>query len=146
MLQINDIGRKYTVDLYSPTTRLALLDVVHEVLVDVTALATTVDGALALPPLSRDAIVRHIGLNDAWFRFLDRDVDTAPGGWRQAAEWFRPSKGAALKTRLVTTLLPRLSAGGLLSNAPASQAPARLQDELRLLAAAVEGLSLRARA
>jgi hypothetical protein len=145
VLQINDIGRKYTVDLYSQTTRLALLDVVHEILVDVTALASTVNGALALPPLSPDAIVRHIAANDAWFRCLDRDAEFAPGGWRQAVELFRRRKGAALKWRLMTALLPKLSVGGLPATAPAPQAPARLQDELRLLAAAVEGLSLRAR-
>jgi hypothetical protein len=145
VLQINDIGRKYTVDLYSPTTRLTLLDAVHEVLVDVTALATTVNGALALPPLPPQAIVEHIVDHDAWFRFLDRDADFEPGPWRRTVEAFRPSKGAALKMRLMSALLPKLALRAAAPLAGATEVPARMRDELRLLAAAVEGLSLRAR-
>jgi hypothetical protein len=148
VLQINDIGRKYTVDLYSPTTRLALLDVVHEVLVDVTALASTVDGKLALPLLPPEAIVEHIATNNAWFRFLDRDAGFEPGGWRRAVETFRRPKGAAVKWRLMSALLPKLARGGGAPSAAgaALETSGRLHDEMRLLAAAVEGLSLRARA
>ena len=47
-----------------------------------TALAATVNGALALPPLPPQAIVEHIVAHDAWFRFLDRDADFDPDPWR----------------------------------------------------------------
>ena len=40
VIQVNDIGRKYTVDLYSQETRLVLLDIVNEFMVDITDLAT----------------------------------------------------------------------------------------------------------
>src|SRR5262249_51752622 len=38
VLQVSNIGRRYTVDLYCDETRLLLLDLVNELLVDVTGL------------------------------------------------------------------------------------------------------------
>ena len=86
VLQINDIGRKYTIDLYSQETRLVLLDVVNEVMVDVTGLASTADGALKLPPMNTATIVKHILEFAAWFSFLEADADFEPGPARRTIE------------------------------------------------------------
>src|SRR4051794_29624376 len=74
-LQIDDIGRRYTVDLYSPETRLALFDLVNEVMLDITPLAGAAKGALALPRLTAEAVIAHLGGGAVWFRFLERDAD-----------------------------------------------------------------------
>ncbi|MDE3174572.1 MAG: hypothetical protein KGM15_00495, partial [Pseudomonadota bacterium] len=108
-LQINDIGRKYTIDLYSPETRLVLLDVVNEILVDVTSLAATTDGALTLPKMSLDALIAHILDRDAWFRFLERDAAFAPGLARRAIEALRHRSGEKARLRLLSSLLPLIA-------------------------------------
>jgi hypothetical protein len=148
-LQINDIGRKYTIDLYSETTRLALLDVVHEIMVDVTALAAVENGVLGLPAMTVETLIKHVLENSAWFRFLDRDADFDPGPLRRTIEVFRREPAARLRWRLLSALVPVLAARPPLA-APAAPSPAqdesRLADEVRLLAAAVEGLALRAAA
>jgi hypothetical protein len=147
MLQINNIGRKYTVDLYSEVTRLVLLDIVNEIMVDVTRLAVAGDGALRLPDMRVEDVVRHVVDEGAWFRLLDRDGDFNPGALRGAIEWLRGKPDDRLKVRLLAALLPRLAAQPTPTAAPAPEPPredtARLRDELRLLAAAVEGLALR---
>jgi hypothetical protein len=147
-LQINNIGRKYTIDLYSPRTRLVLLDIVHEIIVDVTSFAAVENGVLALPPLPVETILDHIVEADAWFRLLDRDADFRPDPARRAIEVFRRQPADALKLRLMSALLPKLAARCAAPPPPpaAAEAPMRLRDELRLLAAAVDGLALRARA
>jgi hypothetical protein len=147
-LQINNIGRRYTIDLYSPQTRLVLLDVVHEIMVDVTPLAALDNGVLALPALPVATIFEHIVEADAWFRFVDRDADFRPDVVRRAMEACRPQPTDALKLRLMSALLPKLAARAVvpLPPPPAPETPLRLRDDLRLLAAAVDGLALRARA
>ncbi len=59
-LQINNIDRKYSVDLYSEQTRLVLLDLVAEIMVDLSALATYKDGIVGLPELTRETLLRAI--------------------------------------------------------------------------------------
>jgi hypothetical protein len=141
-LQVNDVARKYVVDLYSDRTRLILLDVVNEIAVDVAGLATCENGILSLPEMSVDTFFRHIVETGAWFRFLERDAGFRPGLLRRVLAAFRRRPDERLKLRLVAALLPSLAA------APPPPAPppdeARLHDEFRLLAAAVEGLALRA--
>ncbi len=149
VLQVNDIGRKYTIDLYSEPTRLVLLDAINGVMVDVTELAAAESGALQLPPMSTEAIVRHIVDSGAWFRFLDSDPDFDPGPLRRAIEVFRRQPAERLRLRLLSALAPALAARAPISlpaapSAPPPQGEARLADEVRLLAAAVEGLALRA--
>jgi len=152
VLQINNIGRKYTIDLYSEETRLVLLDIVNEVLVDVTRLAVAENGALKLPDMSVEDVVRHVADGQAWFRLIDRDANFDPGALRRAIEWLRGKPDDRLKVRLLAALLPRLAARPAPPPPPAPlpappHAPledtARLRYELRLLAAAVEGLALR---
>ena len=153
VLQINDIGRKYTIDLYSQETRLVLLDVVNEVMVDVTGLASTADGVLKLPQMNTGTIVKHILESAAWFRFLERDSDFEPGLARRTIERFRRRPAEALRNRLIHALLPAVNARPAPiavipppPPAPSFEDPNRLRDELRLLASAVEGLALRATA
>ncbi len=146
VLQINDIGRKYTIDLYSAQTRLVLLDVVHEIIVDVTPFAAAENGVLALPEMPVEAIVKRIVAAEVWFRFLERDADFRPDPLRRAIEVFRRQPTEALKLRLMSALLPKLAARAAVPPPPAAGEPTRLRDELRLLAAAVDGLALRARA
>ncbi len=151
VLQINNIGRKYTIDLYSEETRLVLLDIVNEIMVDVTRLAVAESGALKVPDMSVEDVVRHVADGRAWFRLLDRDADFDPGALRRAIEWLRGKPDDRLKVRLLAALLPRLAARPAPFVAPPPPAPppapledlGRLRDELRLLAAAVEGLALR---
>ena len=148
-LQLNDIGRKYTVDLYSQDTRLVLLDAVNELLVDVTSLATTANGVLALPKMTLDPLIGHILDGNAWFRFLEPDADFDPGLVRRTIERFRRRPGEKIRLRLLSALLPSIAARRAAAPppSPAPLPPAedttRLRDELRLLAAAVEGLALR---
>ena len=152
VLQINDIGRKYTIDLYSQETQLVLLDVVNEILVDVTGLASTTDGVLRLPQTNTGTIAKHILESAAWFRFLERDADFEPGLTRGMIEVFRRQPAQALRNRLIGALLPAVNtrpapiAAIPPPRAPALEDPNRLRDELRLLASAVEGLALRATA
>jgi hypothetical protein len=146
VLQINNIGRKYTVDLYSEETRLVLLDIVNEIIVDVTRLAAAEKGALGLADMTIEDVVRHVTDGRAWFRLLDRDSDFHPGALRRAVEWLRGRPDDRLKVRLLAALLPRLAAPPAPTFAlapPPLEDTARLRDELRLLAAAVEGLALR---
>ncbi len=147
VLQINTIGRKYTIDLYSPETRLVLLDVVHEIVADLTPLAVTENGVLVLPALPAPALVGRIVEDDLWFRFLDCDADFNPGLLRRAIEFFRRPQGDELRLRLMAAFLPKLVRRAPPASAPPpDEQPTRLHDEWRLLAAAVEGLALRARA
>jgi hypothetical protein len=152
VLQINDIGRKYTIDLYSQETRLALLDLINEIIVDVTGLASTADGMLKLPHMTTSTIIKHIVESAAWFRFLERDADFEPGLARRTIELFRRRPADALRNRIIHALLPAVNARAApmaaVSPAPAPSFddPSRLRDELRLLASAVEGLALRAAA
>lgn len=144
-LQINNIDRKYTVDLYSDVTRLLLLDLVAEIMVDVSAIAHLEDGAIRLPDLTQDIIIGAIVEHRAWFRFLAPDADFSPGLLRRALAWRQP-RTDAFKLQIVSRLLPELSTPPA---APALSAPisgAEQRDEMRLLAAAVEGLALRATA
>jgi hypothetical protein len=146
MLRIDNIGRKYTVDLYSEETRLVLLDLVNEIMVDVTRLAATENGVLVLPDMTPENIVAHVAADRAWFRFLERDGDYDPGPLRRAIERLRRQPDDKLKLRLVAALLPWLTAPRAAIVAPPPppiEDAARLRDELRLLAAAVEGLALR---
>ena len=152
VLQINNVGRKYTIDLYSEETRLVLLDIVNEIMVDVTRLAAAENGALKLPDMTVEDVVRHVADGQAWFRLIDRDADFHPGLARQAIEWLRGKPDDRLKLRLLAALLPRLAARPAPPAPPTPPPPAppapiedtaRLRDELRLLAAAVEGLALR---
>ena len=140
VLQINDIGRKYTVDLYSEETRLVLLDEPHEVLIEVTALARVENGALVLPPLTPERLAAHVGEATPWMHFLELDADFAPGLLRRGLEALRRPPDERLKRRLVASLLPALIVR------PPPPADSGLRDEVALLAAAVEGLALRARA
>jgi hypothetical protein len=150
VLQINDVGRKYTIDLYSQETRLVLLDVVNEIIVDVTGLASTADGMLKLPNMNTGTIVKHILESAAWFRFLERDFDFEPGLARRTIELFRRRPADALRNRLIQALLPAVNTRAApIAAIPPQPAPSledtnRLRDELRLLASAVEGLALRA--
>jgi hypothetical protein len=150
VLQINDIGRKYTIDLYSEETRLMLLDVINEIIVDVTGLASTADGALKLPHMNIATIANHILESAAWFRFLERDADFEPGLARRTIELFRRRPAEALRNRLIYALLPAVNARpapvAAISppQAPSFEDQSRFRDELRLLASAVEGLALRA--
>jgi hypothetical protein len=151
VLQINDIGRKYTIDLYSPETRLVLLDVVNEIIVDVTGLASTADGVLKLPDLHSRTIFKHILEAAAWFSFLERDADFESGLMRATIELFRRRPPEWLRNRLIGALLPAVNARPAPMIAPPPPAPVgedsnRFRDELRLLASAVEGLALRATA
>jgi hypothetical protein len=152
VLQINDIGRKYTIDLYSQETRLVLLDVINEIVVDVTGLASTADGRLKLPDMNNGTIVKHIFESAAWFRFLERDFDFEPGLARRTIELFRRRPADALRNRLIHALLPAVNARAAPiaaippPAAPSTEDTSRLRDELRLLASAVEGLALRAAA
>ena len=142
-LQINNIDRKYTVDLYSEETRLVLLDLVNEIMVDLSALASYDNGAIRLPDLTRPTIMRIIVEDRAWFRFLEPDAEFEPGLLRRALGWGQP-RTDAFKLQIVSRLLPELTARPAPSPPPASDSGAALRDELRLLAAAVEGLALRA--
>jgi hypothetical protein len=155
VLQINDIGRKYTVDLYSQETRLVLLDVVNEITVDVTGQASTTDGVLTLPDMNSEMIVKHILGATAWFSFLERDADFEPGPTRRAIELFRRRPTEKLRDRLIGALLPTVNARPAPvvamprpapAFAPSFEDPNRFRDELRLLASAVEGLALRSAA
>ncbi len=149
VLQINDIGRKYTIDLYSPETRLVLLDVVNEIIVDVTGLASTADGVLKLPDLHTGLILKHILEATAWFHFLERDADFEPGLTRATMELFRRRPAETLRNRLIGALLPAVNArpAPIVAIPPPPAASledsSRFRDELRLLASAVEGLALR---
>ena len=159
VLQFNDIGRKYTIDLYSRETRLVLLDVVNEIMVDVTSLAATADGVLALPKMKQETLIEHIRDHSAWFRFLERDDDFEPGLARRTIERFRRRRGEKVRLRLLSSLLPMLAARPAHAALPPAPAPppapppaplpprteegTGLRDELRLLAAAVEGLARR---
>jgi len=149
VLQINNIGRKYTIDLYSEETRLVLLDVVNEIMIDITRFAAAEHGALRLPDMRIEDVVRHAVDDEAWFRLLDRDADFDPGALRRAIEWLRGKPADRLKVRLLAALLPRLATRPAPALAiaqpppPALEDAARLRDELRLLAAAVDGLALR---
>jgi hypothetical protein len=142
-LQVNNVNRKYIIDLYSEQTRLVLLDIVNEIAVDVAGLAAAANGSLSLPEMSVDTVFRHIVETGAWFRFLERDAKFRPGPLRRMIAAFRRRPDERLKLRLVSALLPTFAA-------PAPPPPATppdessLRDELRLLAAAVEGLALRA--
>ena len=154
VLQISNIGRRYTVDLYSEATRLVFLDLVNEILVDVTGLAVTDNHALKLPALTIATLLKHIVEQSASFRFLDSDADYRPSPARRAIELLRARPGEKLRQRLLAELLPAIAARR--TPAPAVQPPPalppppapedvlRLRDELRLLTAAVEGLALRA--
>ena len=138
-LQINNVDRKYTVDLFSDATRLVLLDLIAEVIVDVSALASFGNGAIRLPDLTRDTILHSIVENRAWFRFLEPDADFEPGWLRRTLGLRRP-RTEAFKLQILSRLLPALAA----RPAPSLPAPGPgLLDEVRLLAAAVEGLALR---
>jgi len=140
-LQVNNVARKYIVDLYSEQTRLILLDVVNEIMVDVAGLAAAANGRLSLPEMSVDTFFRHIVETGAWFRLLERDAQFRPGPLRRILSAFRRRPDDRLKLRLVSALLPTFAA-------PPAPAPppdeSTLRDELRLLAAAIEGLALRA--
>jgi hypothetical protein len=142
-LQINNIDRKYTVDLYSQPTRLVLLDLIAEIMVDVSALAQFEHGAIRLPDLSRDTMLRVIAEDRAWFRFLEPDADYEPGWWRRALGRRRP-RTDAFKLQIVSRLLPELAARPAPAPPLAAIPGVDLRDEMRLLAAAVEGLALRA--
>ena len=139
-LQINNLDRKYTVDLHSDVTRLLLLDLIDEVMVDVAPLARCEAGAIRLPTLTRETLTRLIVEHRAWFRFVEPDADFAPGFWRRALGFLRPRR-QGFKLQIVSRLLPELAG----RPAPLGPPPdAGLRDELRLLAAAVEGVALRA--
>ena len=141
-LQINNVVRRYTVDLYSQETRLVLLDLAHEIMLDVTALARLENGAIRLPEMTRGAMLRRVVEDRAWFRLIEPDADFNPGPWRRALGWRLPST-EGFKLQIVSRLLPDLAAR------PAFAAPSNdpeLRDEVRLLAAALEGLALRATA
>jgi hypothetical protein len=147
VLQVNDVGRRYHIDLYSTATRLMLLDVVDEIMIDITSLAKADDGVIRLPTLTSDVLIEHARRDLAPFRLLERDPDFDPGVLRRNAERFRKAPSGDLKLRLLSAVLPEIVARGA---APAPSAPApqqdatALRDQLRLLAAAVEGVSRRA--
>jgi hypothetical protein len=142
-LQINNIARRYTVDLYSQDTRLVLLDLVNEIMLDVTALARQENGAIRMPPLTRAAMLKRIVEDRAWFRLIEPDPDFDPGRWRRALAWTLP-RNEGFKLQIVSRLLPELA--GFPAPKPAASPAASdpgLRDEVRLLAAALEGLALR---
>jgi hypothetical protein len=143
VLQINNVGRKYLVDLYSEQTRLTLLDMVDEFMIDVAGLAVAESGGLSFPVLSHDRLVRHVAETGAWFRLLDRQTSFRPGWLRRALEALRRPPDDRLKLRLLAALLPTVSGRPGELRAPAFD-DTGLRDELRLLAAAVEGVALRA--
>ncbi len=145
VLAINNVARRYLVDLYSEQTRLTLLDVDNEIMLDVGGLARAETGGLSLPALTDETLVRHVAETGAWFRFLDADADFRPGWLRRGLAAFRRAPDDRLKLRLVAARPPSVA------ERPAEPAPppppfddANLRDELRLLAAAIEGLALRA--
>ena len=142
VLQINNVARKYIVDLYSEQTRLMLLDVGNEVMIDVGGLVVAGAGGLSLPAITADGLVRHVADAGAGFRFLDPDDGFRPGLLRRAVEAFRRRPDDRLKWRLVAALLPNVAARRVAPAPPPDDAG--LRDELQLLAAAVEGLALRA--
>jgi len=146
-LQINNIDRKYTVDLFSEVTRLVLLDLVSEIMIDVSALASYDNGAIRLPDLTRDTVLHAIVEDRAWFRFLEPDADFEPG-WMRRALGRRQPRTDAFKLQIVSRLLPELATrpAPLPPSPPAPGNGPGLRDEMRLLAAAVEGLALRATA
>lgn len=144
-LQINNADRKYTVDLYSDVTRLVLLDLVAEIMVDVSAIAQLEDGAIRLPNLTNDLILRAIVEHHAWFRFLAPDAGFSPGLLRRALGWRQP-RTDAFKLQIVSRLLPEPAPPSAAPVLSATSSGAELRDEVRLLAAAVEGLALRATA
>lgn len=141
-LQINNVARRYTVDLYSQETRLVLLDLVNEIMVDVTALARLENGAIDVPPMTRSAILRRIVEDRAWFRLIEPDFDFDPGLWRRMLGWRAP-QNEGFKLQIVSRLLPDLATRPAQAPAASPSDPA-LADEVRLLAAALEGLALRA--
>ena len=69
-LQINNISRRYTIDLYSQDTRLVLLDLAAEIMLDVTELAQMHNGAIRMPKMTRAAMLGRIVRDRAWFRFI----------------------------------------------------------------------------
>jgi hypothetical protein len=108
--------------------------------VDLSALAAYKDGAVELPELTRETLLRVIVEDRAWFRFLEPDADFEPGLMRRLLGR-RRKRADAFKLQIVSRLLPELA------TRPAPPSPATgagLRDEVRLLAAAVEGLALRA--
>lgn len=143
-LQINNVANRYTVDLFSQRTRLVLLDLANEIMLDVTALATRQDGAIVMPPLTRAAMLRRIVEDRAWFRFIEPDADFEPGWWRRALAWREP-RTEGFKLQIVSRLVPQLAV--LSAPQPPAASPEApdpgLRDEVRLLAAALEGLALR---
>ncbi len=146
-LQINNIARRYTVELYSQQTRLVLLDMAHEIMLDVTALARQENGAIQMPEMTRAAMLRRIVEDRSWFRFIEPDVDFEPGRWRRALAWRLP-RTEGFKLQVLSRLLPEL-AGHPAPPPPAASpgaADTGLRDEVRLLASALEGLALRAAA
>jgi hypothetical protein len=143
-LQINNVGRKYVVDLYSEQTRLTLLDIVDEIMIDVAGLAVAHNGGLGLPAVTADVLVRHVAESGAWFRLLDQQADFRPGLLRRMLERFRRQPDDRLKLRLVAALLPAVAAPPAAPPPPPPFDDTGLRDELRLLAAAIEGLALRA--
>jgi len=142
-LQVNNIDRKYTVDLYSQQTRLILLDLIAEIAVDVSALACLENDAIRLPSLTREAIVQVIAERRAWFRFLEPDPEFQPGLLRRALGR-RRRRTEGFKLTVVSRLLPELASRPAPPPSSAPSADPGLRDEIRLLAAAVEGLALRA--
>jgi hypothetical protein len=142
VLEISNVARKYLVDLYSDETRLTLLDVGNEIMIDVSGLAVAGAGGLDLPVITADVLVRHVAETGAWFRLLEPDAGFRPGLLRRILQAFRRRPDDRLKLRLVAALLPSVAAR------PAALPPAfddtGLRDQLQLLAAAVEGLALRA--
>ena len=140
VLQVDDIGRKYEVDLYAHETRLLLLDLVHEAVADVTALARVEAGALRLPDLRLDALAGYVAEGRCSLRLLTRNAAFRPGLARRAIEAYRAR--AAERTRL--TLLSAAFAAAPLSAPPPAPASPRWLDEMRFLTAALDGLAARA--
>jgi hypothetical protein len=99
------------------------------------------NGAIRMPKMTRAAMLGRIVRDRAWFRFIEPDADYEPGRWRRALGWTLP-RAEGFKLQIVSRLLPELA--GRPAAAPAAD-PA-LRDEVRLLAAALEGLALRATA
>jgi hypothetical protein len=92
--------------------------------------------------LTRETLLRAIVEDRAWFRFLEPDADFEPGLVRRLLGRLQ-KRADAFKMQIVSRLLPELAT----RPAPPSPPPptgAGLRDEVRLLAAAVEGLALRA--
>jgi hypothetical protein len=145
IVRILDRRREYRFDLYSPSSRLLLLDVASEIVVDVTSLASTERNVLRLPPLPAARIVEHIVESRCWFRFLDPD-SAAPPGW--LGRLWDAGQGRAreqARLNLISSLLPALvpRAEGLAwsRKVPADPSENRaLRDELRLVCSAVDGV------